>query len=61
MGLRVVEGFPISDITELDLQLAAAPVAEFAAAGLITNENGRIALTRSGRLMADRIAAEISP
>ncbi|MBK8840166.1 MAG: radical SAM family heme chaperone HemW [Hyphomonadaceae bacterium] len=61
MGLRVVEGFAISDITELDLQLAAAPVAEFAAAGLITNENGRIALTRSGRLMADRIAAEISP
>jgi coproporphyrinogen III oxidase-like Fe-S oxidoreductase len=32
-----------------------APVAEFLAAGLITNENGRIALTRSGRLMADRI------
>jgi len=61
MGLRVSEGFPVSDITELGLSLDAARIEEFAATGLLTNENGRIALTRSGRLMADRIAAEISP
>ncbi len=61
MGLRVSEGFPVSDITELGLSLDAPRVEEFAASGLLTNDNGRIALTRSGRLMADRIAAEISP
>lgn len=61
MGLRVIEGFPASDITELGQQLVAPRIAEFLAAGLITNENSRIALTRSGRLMADRITSEISP
>ena len=61
MGLRVIEGFPTSDITELGLSLDAARIEEFASTGLLTNQNGRIALTRSGRLMADRIAAEISP
>ena len=61
MGLRVIEGFPVFDITELGQQLVAPGIEEFVAAGLITNKNDRIALTRSGRLMADRIASEISP
>ncbi len=61
MGLRVIEGFAASDITELGLSLDAARLTDFAAAGLLTDVKGRIALTRSGRLMADRIAAEISP
>ena len=61
MGLRVVEGFAVSDIEELGLTLDAARVAEFAALDLLAHTSGRIALTRGGRLMADRIAAEISP
>jgi putative oxygen-independent coproporphyrinogen III oxidase len=61
MGLRVIEGFAASDITELGLSLNAERLTEFAAASLVTHTGGRIALTRSGRLMADRIAAEISP
>ena len=61
MGLRVIEGFAATDVTDLGLSLDAEKLAEFAASGLLTNDNGRIALTRSGRLMADRIAGEISP
>lgn len=61
MGLRVIEGFPASDIEELGFSLDGDMVDEFAALELLTNTDGRIALTRSGRLMADRIASEISP
>ncbi|MFT3722770.1 MAG: radical SAM family heme chaperone HemW [Hyphomonadaceae bacterium] len=61
MGLRVSEGFAVSDIIELGFSLNAAKVAEFATLGLITNASGNIALTRNGRLMADRIASEIAP
>ncbi len=61
MGLRVVEGFALSDIAELGFALNAQKLAEFESLGLVANENGRVALTRSGRLMADRIAADVSP
>lgn len=61
MGLRVIEGLAASDIAELGFSLNAGKLAEFTALGLLANTNGRIALTRSGRLMADRIASEISP
>lgn len=61
MGLRVIEGLPASDIEELGFSLDGDMVDEFAALELLTNTDGRIALTRSGRLMADRIASEISP
>jgi oxygen-independent coproporphyrinogen-3 oxidase len=61
MGLRVSDGFPVRDIEDLGLALETAKVDAFTALGLIANANDRIALTRSGRLIADRIAAEISP
>lgn len=61
MGLRVIEGFAETDVTELGLPLDADKLAEFTTLGLVTVAAGRIALTRAGRLMADRIAAEISP
>lgn len=61
MGLRVTEGFALSDVTELGFSLNEDKLAEFTSLGLVTRTNGRIALTRSGRLMADRIASEISP
>ena len=61
MGLRVIEGFALSDIEELNLQLNAAKLADYTELSLVTQQNGRIALTPGGRLMADRIAAELAP
>jgi oxygen-independent coproporphyrinogen-3 oxidase len=61
MGLRVADGMPISDVTELGFALDTAKVADLVALGLMTHGDGRIALTAKGRLTADRIAAEISP
>ena len=61
MGLRVSEGVAIGHITELGFALNAGKLAEYEGLGLITNANGRLALTRGGRLMADRIAADLSP
>ncbi len=61
MGLRVIEGFAISDIEEMGFGLNAERLIEFEALKLITRANGRIALTRAGRLMADHVAAELAP
>jgi oxygen-independent coproporphyrinogen-3 oxidase len=61
MGLRVVEGIAQSDIGELGLCLDQARITGLAELGLIEQRHGRIALTLSGRLAADRIAAEIAP
>lgn len=61
MGLRVVEGFAHSDIAELNLQLNNARVAELVSDGLLSLNDGRVALTLAGRLLADRISGEISP
>lgn len=61
MGLRPVGGFAMSDIEELGLSLNAERLADLAALGFLTESEGRIALSPSGRLRADRIAAEISP
>ena len=61
MGLRVAEGFALDDVSELGLQLNDARVAELAHEGFLSLANGRVALTAAGRLLADRIAAEIAP
>jgi oxygen-independent coproporphyrinogen-3 oxidase len=61
MGLRVIEGFAQSDIEELGLQLNTAKLADYTELGLAKQQNGRIALTPGGRLMADHIAAELAP
>ncbi len=61
MGLRVVEGLAQNDVAELGLQLNATRVGELASDGLLSLANGRVALSASGRLLADRIAAEIAP
>ncbi|MEQ1784579.1 MAG: coproporphyrinogen-III oxidase family protein, partial [Hyphomonadaceae bacterium] len=61
MGLRVVEGLAHNDIAELGLQLNSARVAELASDGLLNVSADRVALTANGRLLADRIAAEIAP
>lgn len=61
MGLRVIEGLALADVEELGLEIDAAKLAELESLGLLTRQNGRIALTMKGRLAADRIAAEIAP
>lgn len=61
MGLRHAAGLPVSDVAELGLALNADALAGFARLGLLSVKEGRVALTQSGRLTADRIAAELSP
>jgi len=61
MGLRVVEGFAVSDVEALRLKLNAENVGHLAALGFLLVRDGRVVLTPEGRLRADRIAAEIAP
>jgi oxygen-independent coproporphyrinogen-3 oxidase len=61
MGLRLVEGLALSDIAELGAGLDMRRIAELETLGLARLANQRIALTLEGRLVADRIAAELAP
>lgn len=61
MGLRVVEGFPRTDISELGLALDIQGSSDARALGLIEEDAARIRLTPAGRLAADRVAAMIAP
>lgn len=61
MGLRPVEGMMLSDLTELGQPVDEARIDELVAQGLMSRGGERIALTASGRLLADRIAEEIAP
>ncbi len=61
MGLRVEEGLALADIEALGLKADETRIAAFVADGLMSRSDGRVALTQAGRLLADRIAAEISP
>ena len=61
MGLRVSEGFRVGDVHELGQMPDATRVAELMRQGLVSASVDRIALTKAGRLLADRIAAEIAP
>jgi len=61
MGLRVEEGVEIARVDALrgspiDREKLAWLISE----GLITQDNGRIRLTRSGRLLSNRIVAELA-
>lgn len=61
MGLRVAEGFAVSDVEELGLQLNPEKLADLVGLGFVDARDGRVALTPEGRLRADRIASEIAP
>lgn len=62
LGLRSEAGF---DLERIDLvtgrEIDAATLASFVDSGLIHQKGQTIALTQEGRLLADRIAAELSP
>ena len=61
MGLRVVEGLALNDLLGLGQTLNTARVADLARDGLLAVSPDRVALTAAGRLLADRIGAEIAP
>jgi putative oxygen-independent coproporphyrinogen III oxidase len=61
MGLRVAEGIDQGDFEAPGMTLDAGQLADLEGLGLLRREGGRIALTASGRLAADRIASQIAP
>ncbi|MEP7209379.1 MAG: coproporphyrinogen-III oxidase family protein, partial [Alphaproteobacteria bacterium] len=61
MGLRLVDGMALSDVTELGFTLSEIALSELALLELLTRDGERIALTAKGRLAADRVVAMISP
>jgi oxygen-independent coproporphyrinogen-3 oxidase len=61
MGLRIDEGVEIARVEALrGRPLSADALAWLAEQGLVTHANGHVRLTRQGRLLADRISAELA-
>jgi len=61
MGLRTDEGLDLARINALRANpIDPAAIAWLTEQGLITANDGRIVLTRSGRVLANRIAAELA-
>ncbi len=62
MGLRDVEGVEFARLEALTgEQISAEKLEAFTQEGWIVCENGRMALTPPGRLLADALAAELAP
>lgn len=62
LGLRSEVGFDLERLARItDSETDAATLQSFIETGLIRQNGQTIALTREGRLLADRIAAELSP
>lgn len=59
LGLRIAEGVPLADLAALRLQPDAAHVAPLVDAGLIDFDAARIRATPAGRLVLDRVIAEL--
>lgn len=61
MGLRMTEGIPALELSDLGLELDRSAILDLREQGLLADDSDTIALTVRGRLAADRIAAIISP
>ena len=61
MGLRLVEGIKLEDITALGFAPSEARLEELAGLGLLRRHQQDVALTAKGRLAADRIVALLAP
>jgi oxygen-independent coproporphyrinogen-3 oxidase len=61
MGLRLVDGMSLADVTALGFAVSRAALDNVASLGLLTRNGEHIALTARGRLAADRIVAMIAP
>jgi oxygen-independent coproporphyrinogen-3 oxidase len=59
LGLRITEGVPIAEVAALGLDAFEAPIRDLVEAGLLTAEAGRLAATEAGRLVLDRVIAEL--
>jgi oxygen-independent coproporphyrinogen-3 oxidase len=60
MGLRTVEGVGFDELGPLDLTAAHPAVADFAQAGLLRVAADRLIATPAGRLVLDRLTAELA-
>jgi oxygen-independent coproporphyrinogen-3 oxidase len=57
-GLRLSEGVPLADLAALDLE--PARLADLTALGLLADAPGRLRATPAGRLVLDRLTAELA-
>ncbi len=60
MGLRTIEGVALAELRPLGLGPGHPKVGELVGAGLLVQGLGRIAATSEGRLVLDRITAELA-
>jgi oxygen-independent coproporphyrinogen-3 oxidase len=61
MGLRLEEGLPLDDFRQLGFEPPELQITELEDLGFITRSLGRIRLTLTGRLAADRVSLLLSP
>ncbi len=59
LGLRIREGVALAEVEALGLDPVREPVARLVEAGLLSAESGRLAATAEGRLVLDRVIAEL--
>ena len=60
MGLRTLEGVELSELEPLELDAVSAKVAALAEANLVSLQGGRLLATPKGRLVLDRVTAELA-
>ena len=59
-GLRTLEGVGLDELAPLSLHADAAIVRDLAGSGLVIVEDGRLIATPAGRLVLDRITADLA-
>jgi oxygen-independent coproporphyrinogen-3 oxidase len=59
LGLRITDGLPLADLTALGLSPGAEPTRGMIEAGLLRLSDGAIAATPAGRLVLDRVIADL--
>ena len=60
MGLRIDDGVGWDEVAALGLEPGSAKVADLRALGLIVDDPARLRATRAGRLVLDRLTAELA-
>jgi putative oxygen-independent coproporphyrinogen III oxidase len=59
LGLRITEGIGLAEVSALGLDPEGGPIAPLVDAGLLAAGDGRLAATAAGRLVLDRVIAEL--
>ncbi len=60
MGLRTLEGVELAELGPLGLDAAHPKLAMLTDAGLLRLDGGRLLATAQGRLVLDRVSAELA-